>query len=403
MKGHRGSIWVLVVTALVESACLAPTLRAQPWVMRTPLPRPTGAYPVGTDVFRIVDSSRATSRSIRTRPLTVQRWYPARRGGRAATVPYLPEPALLDSMLRHRYLDLEPDEMRGWSTVRLTARPAAPAATPPDRRGWPVVVLSHGLGVARAHYSSLAQELASRGYVVLTIDHPIGGFTLAPDGRLLRPGIDSLHYPERPLVSIVRDWAMDDALVVRRAATLARENPAAGVLVPVDTARVAAIGHSLGGAAALQACLSEPLFDACADMDGDPFGDVETKGVGKPILVLLSEPDRRVRPPPRDSAEAARRAEFARMGRERDSMWTSICALQRGTSCFVAKLLGTGHFSFSDAPFQMPSQLRNVGATLTPTEMHRAISARIVEFLDHSLSGAPLRLLGPGVTGVPIR
>src|SRR2546425_1025709 len=52
------------------------------------------------------------------------------------------------------------------------------------------------------------------------------------------------------------------------------------------------LGHSLGGAAALEACVSQALLRACADMDGYPFGDVEQQGVGRPFLVLLSQPDR---------------------------------------------------------------------------------------------------------------
>ena len=403
VRPHRGLVTAAVIAAALASFGHAAIARAQAWSTRTPLPAPTGSYAVGTDVFRVVDSTRATSRSIRTRPLTVQRWYPAQRGTGTEAAPYLAEPLLLDSMQHNGYLDLKPEEMREWRDVRLAARLGAHAAEQTDARGWPVVVLAHGLGVARAHYSALAQELASHGYVVLTIDHPIGGFTIAPDGRLLRPGVDSLHYPEHPFASIVRDWAIDDALVVRRAAALGRRGaPPAGV-VPIDTGRVGAIGHSLGGAAALQACLSQPLFDACADMDGAMFGDVETSGVGKPILVLLSEPDRRGRPPARDSAEVARRANFARIGRERDSAWTSICALQRGAPCFVTKLIGTGHFSFSDAPFQIPSQLRDVGATLTPAAMHGAISERMLDFLDHFLRGAPLRVLQPGMSSVRAR
>ena len=391
-----------LATAGLALACHASRARAQPWSARTPLPPPTGAHAVGTDVLHFVDSSRATSRSIRTRPLTVQRWYPARRGtGAPAT--YIAERSLLDSMMRAGYLDLQPDEMGGWRDVRLHARLGAQAASPPESRGWPVIVLSHGFGAARAHYSALAQELASHGYVVLAIDHPIGGFTLAPDGRVLRPGVDSLHYPASPLASVVRDWAIDDAFVVRRAAAFAsRGSDSVGTIV-IDTTRAAAIGHSLGGAAALQACLSQPLFDACADMDGDVFGDVETSGIGKPILVLLSQPDHRGRPPARDSADSARRQELARMGRERDSTWTAICARQRGAPCFVVKLVGTAHFSFSDAPFQMPRQLRNVGATLTPAMMHRAMTMRLLAFLDHELRGRPLRVLEPGVKEVRFR
>ena len=396
----------LRVSALVTAGLVLVTFTshaaAQPWSARTPLPPPTGAYPVGTDVFHIVDSSRATSRSIRTRPITVQRWYPARPGS-GEPAPYLAERSLLDSMMRAGYLDLRPDEMSGWRDVRLPSRLGARAAAPPTPRGWPVAVLSHGLGAARAHYSALAQELASHGYVVLAIDHPIGGFTLAPDGRVLRPGVDSLHYPASPLASVVRDWAIDDALVVRRAAALASSGSASAGAVVIETTRAAAIGHSLGGAAALQACLAQPLFDACADMDGDVFGDVEARGIAKPILVLLSQPDHRGRPPARDSAESARREAFARMGRERDSTWTAICARQDGAPCHVVKLVGTAHFSFSDAPFQMPRQLRDVGATLTPAEMHRATAERLLDFLDHELRGRPLRVLEQGLKEVRLR
>ena len=68
------------------------------------------------------------------------------------------------------------------------------------------------------------------------------------------------------------------------------------------------------------------------------------------------------------------------MGRERDSTWSAICALQHGAPCDVVKVLGTGHFSFSDAPFQFPAQLQGVGATLGPAEMHRVIARRLLEF-----------------------
>ena len=372
-------------TALTLSASSAAA--AQDWTTRTPLPAPSGPFAVGVGTLRLTDSTRATSRSIRTRPLTVRLWYPARRSSAAEHAPYAPEPALLDAMVRDGYLDLDSATIRAWAHVRLAARRDAPPAPAPSARGWPVLVFSHGMGVAGMNYAAIVQDLASHGYVVLAIDHPIGGFTLAPDGRLLRPGADSLHYPERPIISMVRDWAIDDALVLRRVAALLRAPSASPVALDLDTTRAGALGHSLGGAAALEACRTQSLFVACADMDGAPFGDVETEGVGKPILVLLSEPDRRRDPPPRDSTEAARRRRFLAMGRERDSSWAAICTLQRGATCDVVKLIGTGHFSFSDAPFQFPAQLVGVGATLKPAEMHRAITNRLLAFFDRTLRG----------------
>jgi dienelactone hydrolase len=383
---HRlRSLSIIAATLLAAASSAA----AQGWATRTPLPAPSGRHRVGVGTMHFTDSTRATSRSIRVRPLTVQLWYPALRGSIGEHAPYVSEPALLDAMVRDGYLDLDSATIRDWARVRLAARRDAQPAPAPTARGWPVLVFSHGMGVARMNYAALAQELASHGYVVLAIDHPIGGFTLAPDGKLLQPGADSLHYPSRPIVSLVRDWAIDDALVLRRAAARLRAPSASPVALDLDTTRVGVLGHSLGGAAALEACRTQSLFVACADMDGAPFGDVETVGVGKPILVLLSEPDRRRDPPPRDSAEAARRRRFLEMGRERDSSWTAICALQRGAPCNVVKLRGTGHFSFSDAPFQFPAQVRGVGATLSPAAMQREIATRLLGFFDHTVLSAP--------------
>jgi predicted dienelactone hydrolase len=248
----------------------------------------------------------------------------------------------------------------------------------------------------------LSQELASNGYIVLTLDHPLGGFTLGADGEVLARGVDSipLHYADHPYVSAVRDWAIDAAFVLRGLAARLRQGSSPLAALVIDTARVGMLGHSLGGAAALEACRSNLLFRACADMDGGPFGDVESRGVGKPFLVLLSQPDHRNRPPPRDSAEAAAREQFAQMGKERDSTWAAICAHDAREPCFVVKIRGTGHLSFSDAPFLAPSLLRDVGATLSPRRQYRLIADNLLEFFGHFLRGNALRLR-PGLASVP--
>jgi dienelactone hydrolase len=355
------------------------------WTQQQPLPAPSGRFPVGVTVAHFVDSTRPTSRHLLTRPLTVQVWYPAKRTVSRSHAPYLSEPGLLDSMMMRKYLDLSPDEMPGWAHIELPAVPEGTPETPPTSRGWPVLLLSHGLGVARAQYSALSEELASRGYIVLALDHPLGGFTLAPDGKVLTPGVDSvpLSYADHPYASVVRDWAIDATFVLRR---MPNRVPA----LVLDTTRAGMLGHSLGGAAALQACRSEAVFRACADMDGYPFGDVEQQGVGRPFLVLLSQPGGDNTSPPRDSAEANHRRQFAQMGRERDSSWAAICAHDSHAPCFIVKMKGTGHMSFSDAPFVAPVLLRDVGATLSPARMHRLIADKLLEFFDHFLRGPSL-------------
>ncbi len=393
------SLHALAVLALGASASVA-VAQAPDWSAFKELPAPSGRFAVGTFTRSLVDSTRATSRHILARSLTVQIWYPSRGGGAELRAPYL-EQALLDSMVERRYLELTEQEMRGWASIRLSARRNADPATAPSKTGWPVIIFSHGVGVARANYSALVQELASHGYIVLAIDHPIGGFALDPNGRLLTPGIDSLHYTGEPLAKLVLDWTGDAAFVLRSFG--ARIAPSAGrqSALVLDTARVGMLGHSLGGAAALQACHTLETVRACVDMDGDVFGEVEELGVGKPFLILLSEPDHGRRPPPRDSAESAQRAAFAKMGRERDSSWAAIRAFTPKVESYVIKLLGTGHFSFSDAPFQIQRQLRHVGATLAPLAMHERIAGSIESFFDHVLLGQPLRVLGSDAVPVP--
>jgi dienelactone hydrolase len=402
----------LVAALLALSLFVASRTTAQEsaWSTSLPLPRPSGPFPVGTASLRLVDTVALSSRSRLVRPIAVWAWYPAVAGTGSGPAPYIREPALLDSMIANKYLDEPEVEMRGWKSVRLAAELAAKPAMPPGRAGWPVVVFSHGLGVSSMHYVSLMQELASRGYVVLSVDHANGGFALAPDGSLLLPGRDSLRVRRRAdslddsvdstLAWLVKIWAREGTLAIRRTRNLAVRGRADWRLRP-DTTRVAMIGHSLGGAAALQACRDQAMIKACADMDGQPFGDVESFGVGKPFLVLLSQPARNP-VPPKDSAEARHRKEFARMGRERDSMWTAIMARHPNVPSFVVSIEGTGHLTFSDAPFQLPAQLKDVGATLSPGDMYSLVSSYLLDFLDHFLQGKPLTLK-PGLVHRAIR
>jgi dienelactone hydrolase len=263
--------------------------------------------------------------------------------------------------------------------------------------------------VSRVSYASLAQELASRGYLVLTVDHPYGGFMIESGGRVLQPGGDSLRRRlgssatpasvDSALAWDARRWAVEAVAAVRRVAARGTGVPGLADLA-IDTARVGMLGHSLGGAAALQGCRDDAIFRACADMDGAPVGDVERMGVGKPILVLLSQPGGAVSEP-KDSAERAHRDDFARMGRERDSTWSAIAGHHADVPAFIVKIRGTAHFSFSDAPFLMPSLLRGTGSTLGATRAQRLIVDALADFFDHFLRGAPLLGLRPGPSTVP--
>jgi dienelactone hydrolase len=401
----------------VATACLVPLLLASAtglataqlseWTAKQPLPRPTGSFSIGTATFRLIDSVVLNNSRRIARPAIVQVWYPS-RAQQMAKARYVEDRQLLEAMVREKYQDVPEADIRSWAALQISAFDARPTAPPPGRRGWPALVFSHGFGVSRVSYTALAQELASRGYVVLTIDHPYGGFMVAPDGRVLQPGGDSLRRRlgssaapasvDSALAWDARRWAVEAAAAIRRVAAGRTDTPILSSLV-IDTTRVGMLGHSLGGAAALEACRNDPIFRACADMDGAPVGDVERVGVPKPFLVLLSAPAPSTTVP-RDSAERAHRDQFAQMGRERDSTWAAIANRNPEVPSFVVKLQGTGHFSFSDAPFLMPSLLQGTGSTLSANRAYSLTVSYLTAFFDRFLRNGSPRLLKQGMTTV---
>lgn len=58
----------------------------------------------------------------------------------------------------------------------------------------------------------------------------------------------------------------------------------------LDIAHVAMIGHSFGGAAALEACDIAQSCVAAVNMDGFPYGGVRRHGAAKPNLTIWSDP-----------------------------------------------------------------------------------------------------------------
>jgi dienelactone hydrolase len=408
---NKGMVYVGSVPMLLALATGLVCAQTSEWTTTQPLPKPTGRYAIGTVSFQMMDTVLFPDGRRVARPVTAQAWYPARRG-RQQKARYVEQRLLLDAMIREKYQDLPAAEIRPWAQLKLSASAGAAPASSPRGRGWPALIFSHGFGVSRVNYSALAQELASRGYVVLTVDHPYGGFMVAPDGRLLQPGGDSLRrgLGSPPALATVdsalawdaRRWALEGAAVVRR---VAARRTGVGTLasLSIDTMRVGMLGHSLGGAAALQGCRDVAIFRTCADMDGAPVGDVERDGVPKPILVLLSQPAGSKSPPPRDSIERAQREDFARMSRERDSTWRAIPGRNPSIPAFMVKLPGTAHFTFSDAPFLMPSLLQGTGSTLSATRANGLVISYLTAFFDHFLRDAPVRLLTPGLTTVPLK
>jgi predicted dienelactone hydrolase len=266
-----------------------------PWALRPApvLPQPRGPHPVGEQVFRWVDASReeaTTPDPADRRNVVVQAWYPADPGPagnpRGGGTPYLDGLGRLPGPI----MAFPSFVFRRFGETDTHATPNAPVSN--ARRTWPVVIFSPGYGAPRAFYTGLAADLASRGYVVLAVDHPYeAAVTQLADGRVAGPaqyygrGTERSAYMERQIP--VR--AADLRFVLDEMARPGAMGPQ--LAARLDTDHVAAAGHSFGGATAVLAASKDPRIKAIADIDGMLYGPVRGETLRGPLLLLESDHD----------------------------------------------------------------------------------------------------------------
>jgi dienelactone hydrolase len=267
------------------------------WVLPvTELARPTGPSLVGTVRFAWADPDRPERYGERPggpRELVAQVWYPAHPRAPVAPAPWV-EQADRFGVVAARELELPAFALghlgliRSHATLDALGAPAADAARP-------LLVYSHGWRGFRMVHSTLLEDLASHGYVVVALDHTYGSLaTVFPDGSVTPLDPDALpsHGPEEVRDAageeLVATFARDVEEVVAR---LADELPPE-VAATVDADRIGLLGHSTGGGAAILACSRLP---GCAAVVGfDPWveplpDDLVGAGLDVPLLSLRSE------------------------------------------------------------------------------------------------------------------
>ncbi|MHC5905574.1 alpha/beta hydrolase family protein [Streptomyces sp. S6] len=361
-----------VALAALSTASPASALTGRLPPLRLVLPRPTGRHAIGTRSLRLVDRSRrdpwVPSKAVRE--FMVQVWYPAARAGRRLA-PWMTAGAARE----FQKAGLLP---AGYVTLPMShAVPDAPAWTGGGRL--PVVLYSHGHGQHRTSSLSLVEDLASHGYVVVTIDHTYdAGQVEFPGGRVELYGMPQLtdDLPEdetRRIVERALRVRVDDVRYVL--GVLER------VAGPVDRSRVAMFGHSLGGATTATA-MSEGLpVRAGVNLDGSLFGDVVSRGVDRPLLLVGADQDD-------------------------DPTWLKAWPGLRGWRRFV-RLTGSKHFSFTDYVALLPQVAERIGATpeqlasfVGALESSRSLSLQrelLLAFFGLHLCGRPAPVLdGPG-------
>jgi predicted dienelactone hydrolase len=279
--------------------------------------------------------------------------------------------------------------------ARIHAHSLRDADLSPRESSYPVVMMRPELAALTTDYTSLAEDLASHGYVVAGFDAPYRNFVTAfPDGRVIsrspsnNADLVSGDEREKLLNILVGDWTADVGFALDRLAKLNASDPSGRFRGRLDMTRVGVFGHSLGGATALQFCHDDPRCKAGIDIDGAPLGSVISGGVTQPFLFLTGD----------HSGESD--AETRPVLNHLTSIYNRLSADRRAW----IMLRGANHYSFSDNGAVMKSHvvlrtlrmLRILGMDGT---RQLAIAANVVHtFFDTYVKGqsaAPLRAIAP--------
>ncbi|MFF9145928.1 alpha/beta hydrolase family protein [Streptomyces sp. NPDC014861] len=343
------------------------------------LPAPTGPYRVGSSVLHLVDRSRTDPwvPEADGRELMVTVHYPASaRPGNGRPAAYATQEEAR-RLLEAVSVD-DPALIRQVAMARTHSR--TDARPTPGRH--PLVVLSPGFGMARYTLTSLAVDLASRGYVVASVDHAYeSSGTSVPGGRTLTcvacEVMDESGWSKGALVTGTR--AADTRFVLDR---LTGARPAWKYASSIDRKRIGMAGHSIGGASAATAMASDRRIDAGLNMDGSFWDELPADGLGgRPFLFLGT-----------DSHGP---------GGE-DASWDRTWAGLSGSKHWLT-VTGADHLGFSDAPVL----LDHFGLPHGDLPAERVVSvtrAYVAAFFDENLRGREQQLLdGPDPSHPEVR
>ncbi|WP_162339673.1 alpha/beta hydrolase family protein [Cyclobacterium salsum] len=207
-----------------------------PFVFGDPLPDAPelayrGAYQVGVQTLELLHKNQPdilnfteNERPEYDRPLTVEVWYPARKSPDGQSVTY------------QDYLGSPNDPDRPLEPFSFSGRAIRNAPPNQSEGPFPLIIVSHGYPGSRFLMTYLTENLASKGYVVVAIDHT-----------------ESTHADAGKFASTLYHRALDDFFVLDEMARLNESGSDHFLSGMVDAESTALVGYSMGGYGVLNA------------------------------------------------------------------------------------------------------------------------------------------------------
>ncbi len=279
------------------------------------LPKPRGPHAVGRAVLDLTDTHRK-------REIMVFLWYPAADGSRGSRNEYVP--GKWGELWAKGLFPIPSRRLREIEVASVAHVPMSPVAHP-------LLMFSPAMGRIPADYTTIAEDLASYGYVVAGVT-PAGGARVVVfnDGRTIY-GDDTVDLERRGEAQrMVERWLGDIRFVL--------DHLLNGTYL-IDNGRIGIFGHSFGGAVATHAVAIDLRFRAGVDLDGAPQG-VLPRPLDRPFLFINGAP----LPPSQQALNDKILAEIQ-----------AICKADRA-GCQIEDYPQAGHMNFTDLAV-LPSRL----------------------------------------------
>ena len=236
---------------------------------------------------------------------------------------------------------------------------------------YPLVIFSHGLGGMRMQNTIQMEELASRGFIAIAMDHTFdANVTVFNDGSMadFRSEFGGDVITDEfwdILLPQINTRVADVSFVLDQIQKFQGGNDYFWNMVDLD--RVGIMGHSFGGGTAIVASSKDKRFDACIALDGwlVPIEQSIIKnGLTVPFLFMGQDQW------------------------ENPLNYDNLDTLIASSTGVAEKLIlsGTKHFDFSDTPqFSSASRKFGISGSMEMDKLRNLLNTRIISFFEEYL------------------
>ena len=277
------------------------------------IPVPTGEYAVGTFTYTVKDDRPETLNPDLMRSIAARVYYPVpEEQTEGCTKARCMSRNMAEGIRKMFMIPLNYDKMEAAGENFAACYENAPR---PDGSTFPLILFSHGLGSYREGNSFLCIDLASHGYVVISVAHSRDGIcTEFDDGsfvpfdkrimrKLYQPYLGGMLAALRLIKAKgtveelsekfdvfqdkycafqkarLTEWVKDTQAALK----YVRENLSS--MIDFEKG-IGAAGHSFGGDTAYRLCADFPEYVCGVNMDGALFGDYRDTVQKKPFMQI---------------------------------------------------------------------------------------------------------------------